>query len=412
MKILNIIQRYPPAIGGAEFYCQGLSRYLIKKRHSVCVLTTDVYFEEEFWRDPPPENCLLRFGRIEYDGKIKIIRCRRNKINYFFFLIFKIMEKFLKVYFYGPHSIEMYITMFCQMKHFDIIHLYALPYPHNLVALFIAKLFRKKVIITPLFHIGHPYYELYGNYLILKKSNAIIALSSVEKKYYIDKGLNKDKVFVAYNGIDPIDYIPKDLDRFKCNIFDKYNIKKDTKIIIFIGRKIEYKGIDTLIEVIRLLRKEIPLKLFLIGPNFDWFNKYYANLSDEEKNDIVDFGVVEHQTKVNLLHLSHILVLPSRFESFGTVILEAWICGVVALTTKDNPSAEIIDNDMATFVYGDVFSLRNKIYNILQNQQLYNTLLYEGRYKVYKYFIWDKVGSRVEEVYYKLTNNENITSKS
>jgi glycosyltransferase involved in cell wall biosynthesis len=412
LKILNIIQRYPPAIGGAEFYCQGLSRYLTKKGHSVCVLTTDVYFEEEFWRDPSPESCLLRFGRIEYDGKIKIIRGRRNKINYFFFLIFKIMEKFLKVYFYGPHSIEMYITMFRQMSNFDIIHLYALPYPHNLVALFIAKLFRKKVIITPLFHIGHPYYELHGNYLILKKADAITALSCIEKNHYINKGLNKDRVSIVYNGIEPSDYIPRDLDRFKNDIFCKYNIKKDTKIIIFIGRKIEYKGIDTLIEATRLLKRDIPLKLFLIGPNFDWFNKYYANLSDEEKNDIIDFGVVDHQTKVNLLYLSNILVLPSKFESFGTVILEAWICGVVALTTKDNPSAEIIGNDMATFVYGDVFSLQDKIYNILQNQDLYNTLLSEAKDKIYKYFTWDIVGNKIEEIYYKLINDENITSKS
>jgi len=412
LKILNIIQRYPPAIGGAEFYCQGLSRYLTKKGHSVCVLTTNVYFEEEFWRDPSPESCLLRFGRIEYDGKIKIIRGRRNKINYFFFLIFKITEKFLKVYFYGPHSIEMYITMFRQMSNFDIIHLYALPYPHNLVALFIAKLFRKKVIITPLFHIGHPYYELHGNYLILKKADAITALSCIEKNHYINKGLNKDRVSIVYNGIEPSDYIPRDLDRFKNDIFCKYNIKKDTKIIIFIGRKIEYKGIDTLIEATRLLKRDIPLKLFLIGPNFDWFNKYYANLSDEEKNDIIDFGVVDHQTKVNLLHLSNILVLPSKFESFGTVILEAWICGVVALTTKDNPSAEIIDNEMATFAYGDIPSLQNKIYNILQNQDLYNTLLSEAKDKIYKYFTWDIVGNKIEEIYYKLINDENITSKS
>ena len=59
MKIVHIIQRYPPSIGGSENWCQGLCKYLTGYGHGVSVLTLNVYKEEEFWRDPPDKDCLL-----------------------------------------------------------------------------------------------------------------------------------------------------------------------------------------------------------------------------------------------------------------------------------------------------------------------------------------------------------------
>ena len=234
MKILQIIQRYPPSIGGSETWCQGISKYLSNKGHLVSVLTLDVYNEEEFWHDPPFDNCLLRFGKIEYDGKIKIIRCKRTKINPFVFRIFKKAENLFKIYLYGPHSIEMYLRMIREIPKTDVVHLHTMPYPHNLIGLVIAKLFKKKIAITPHFHMGHPQYETRVNFWILKNCDAVIAVSDYEKQYFIDKGLDKDKLFIAYNAIDGNDYKPKELENFKKDIFQRYNLKDGTKIVIFI----------------------------------------------------------------------------------------------------------------------------------------------------------------------------------
>ena len=51
MKIVNIIQRYPPAVGGSETWCQEVCRYLAKRAMQLTVLTLDVNKEEEFWRE-------------------------------------------------------------------------------------------------------------------------------------------------------------------------------------------------------------------------------------------------------------------------------------------------------------------------------------------------------------------------
>ncbi|HLD82567.1 MAG TPA: glycosyltransferase family 4 protein, partial [Candidatus Omnitrophota bacterium] len=358
MKILHIIQRYPPAIGGSETWCQGLCRYLAREGHEVKVLTLDVYNEDEFWSDPPRENCAFKFGRLEYDGRVKIIRCKRTKANALFFYFFRAMERLFKIYLYGPHSIEMFLRMPREIKGADIVHLHTAPYPHNLIGFFIARLLGKRVVMTPHFHIGHPQFETWGVLSLLKNCDAVFAVTDYERGRLISKGIDKDKIFVAYNAIDSAEFKPVDLEGFKKRVFQEYSIKEDNRIIIFIGRKIEYKGVDVLIEAVRQLKKDIPVKLFLVGPDFSWFDRYYSGLPDDDKKDIVNFGNVGHQEKVNLLYLSGLLALPSKFEAFGIVFLEAWACGLPVIGSSGPAVSEVIGDSGLTSDFGDVAGLR------------------------------------------------------
>ena len=49
LKLLNIIQRYPPALGGSEIYFQKLSEFLASKGHAVSVWTSNANNLESFW---------------------------------------------------------------------------------------------------------------------------------------------------------------------------------------------------------------------------------------------------------------------------------------------------------------------------------------------------------------------------
>jgi hypothetical protein len=63
VKVLHVIQRYPPAVGGSETWCRELCQYLAATGDEMKVLTFDVVEEEEFWRDPPIDQCIIRLGR-------------------------------------------------------------------------------------------------------------------------------------------------------------------------------------------------------------------------------------------------------------------------------------------------------------------------------------------------------------
>jgi len=403
MKILNIIQRYPPSIGGSETWCQGISRYASQQGHNVTVLTLKAYNEDEFWKDPEFENCQLRFGNLEYDKRVKVMRCSRNKVHPILHRFFKFMNHYFNIYLYGPHSIQMYSKMLREIKKCDIVHLYTIPHTHNLFGFFMAKLFKKKVVLTPFFHIGHHLYETRFHYWLMKSCDAIFALTNSEKEHLISKGVKKVNISVVGCAINPEEYKSKELDKFKKKIFDKFDILPETKIVIFIGRKIDSKGIKTLIDAVKILRKEMSIKLLLIGPNFQWYEKQYASLSEDERKDIIDLGIVSEQTKVNFLHISHLLVLPSGFESFGVVFLEAWICGLPVVGTRSGVMAEVIGDSGVTFKNGDTVDLENKIQYLLFNFNHAKEMANNGKKKIFKSYLWDSAGKKILEKYSNLT---------
>jgi glycosyltransferase involved in cell wall biosynthesis len=405
MKVLNIIQRYHPAIGGAEFWCRMVSHYLSKNNVDVNIVTLAVDKEEEYWHNKSPRENFKYLGRFDYDDQIKVRRYRRSIPTLGFkFLSKRILDEMFGVYFYGPHSLEMYFNLPHEVKNADIVHLHALPHSHNIIGFFMAKAFKKPIIITPHFHPGHHFYERKMNYFIMSHSDKILAVSEYEKMHFIKEGIPKEKIIVTANGIDPKEYLPANLPNFKGVLFKNYNINADTKIIIFIGRKIEYKGIQVLVNALKLLKVKLDLKLFLIGPSTEWFENFYARLNQQERDYIIDLGEISHQDKVNLLHLSNVLVLPSEYEAFGIVFLEAWICGIPVIGTDRGAMPYVIDGGGLTFKYGDYKELSEKIEFILKDSLLSQKMAREGKDKVMNLYNYDKIGSLVLDTYRKILN--------
>jgi len=400
MKILHVIQRYHPAIGGAEVWCRGLSRYLVSQGCGVKVLTIDVYNEDEFWKDPPPENCPVRLGVMEYDRNVLIRRYKRTKIRPVFYRIFEnIFDKFLNIYFYGPHSMEMYVNLLKEVRDADIVHLHTIPYPHNFIAFFFARFCRKSVVITPHFHPGHKFYERPSNYWLLKKCDAVFSVTEYEKEHLVRNGVSEDKITVSANALHVEDYKNSEIAGFKERIFERYGIPRDARIVIFIGRKIEYKGLEKLIEAMRGIKKEIPSRLFLIGPSFPWFEDYYSRLSEDDKKEIIDFGAVNDDVKINLLRMSHLLVLPSMHEAFGIVFLEAWACGVPVVGSNTGAVPTVIQDCGLVFNCDNIEDLRIKIKRLLMDEELSRGLAAKGMEKLLANYTWDKKGREILDVY-------------
>lgn len=406
MKVVNIIQRYFPAIGGSETWCQGVCRYLARTGWQVSVLTMNVFNEEEYWKDPDVENCIARLGKIDLDEGVFVRRFKRNKIPYLVRGFFKyILDDKLRLYFYGPHSLSLYMSLFLHIKNCDIVHLHTIPYPHNFIGYLVGRILGKKVVITPHFHPGHNFYERPSNYWLLQNCEAIFAVSDFEKDYFIQRNIPAKKIFVSYNALEPQDYLASPPEEFKRYFYERFKIKEDTKIVIFIGRKIEYKGLDLLINAVRKLISKQDIRLFLIGPSFPWFDEFYNSLSCEEKKRIVDLGIVSHKEKVNMLHLADLLVLPSKHEAFGIVFLEAWLCGKPVIGGQTGTVPDLLKGAGLICPLDNIDVLSQQIEYILNNKEIARNMGCCGKEKVLRYYTWDKVGASIEAVYKQILSN-------
>lgn len=402
MRVLHVIQRYPPAVGGSETWCREVSRYLSVVGDTVKVLTLDIQDEEEYWRDPPQDQWTTRLGRLDWDGPVLVRRYRRSlPIHLVHHLLFKtVLDRILGLYFYGPHSAEMYGQMYHEAKAADVIHLHTIPYPHNFIGYMAARLCKKRVVITPHFHPGHEHYERRTNYWLLKRCDAVICVSGYERDYLVSKGVDARKIVVTGNGVHVGAYVPTDLARFRTQIAQRHALSAATKIIVFLGRKLEYKGIATLVDACRVLSAQDDVVLCLAGPSSPWFDEYYGALAEQERQRIIDLGTVAEGDKVNLLHVADVLVLPSRFEAFGIVFLEAWACGIPVIGAATGAIPSVIGEGGLTFAYGDPQGLVEALRTILGSPQRARAMAVAGHRRLTEQFTWEKIGYATRQAYF------------
>ncbi len=397
MKIASFIQRYPPAVGGSETWCLEVSRFLAKIGHRVKVFTLDINKEEEYWREPLDSEASVAMGKLMLDEGVLIRRYRRSlPIRSVHHTVYGfILDRLFGIYFFGPHSSEMYGKMWREIKDADVVFLNTVPYPHNLLVFIVAKLFGKKTVFAPHFHPSHPHYERKSNYWLLKKCDAVVTVSEYERKYLEAKGVRPERLFVAGNAVHPEEYVPEGLEAFKKKLQIDYGLCKEDRVVLFLGRKTPEKGVGHLIEAVRGLLAEMEVKLFLVGPSFDWYLELYRGLSSEEKKSIIEMGVLSHQDKVRMLHCADLLVLPSRYEAFGIVFLEAWICGVPVIGTSEGAMPGIIETEGLLSRFGDSEDLKSKIREALVDKNKLERMGQAGKAKVLARYTWEVIGEKV-----------------
>jgi len=229
---------------------------------------------------------------------------------------------------------------------------------------------------------------------MLKNSNAVITLTEFEKKHLAGKKINPAKIHVLGCAVDT-EIKPERtfLEKYREELYIKYGLNENTKKIIFIGRKEVYKGVFSLIEAVKKLTFETntPLALFLVGPDTPDFNRIYPTLGDLGKLNIINFGVVSDEEKNCLLEISDLLVLPSEFESFGIVFLEAWKYGKPVIGMNKGVVPEIINGAGLLAELGNVDDLKEKIKKIFSDSQLAKSLGAKGQELIVKKYSSQKV---------------------
>lgn len=418
MKTVHIIHRYPPGIGGSETWCRNLVVYLSNQGVNTEVATINLFNMDDFFKHSPDEKQYLKLGDCDFDSGVWIHRFKLWSFAYhgFSFSIARFLLYRFHLYStevgaifqHSPHSFQMYRSLKGMIRNVDIVHLHTLPYFHNLVGFVIAKLYGKKIVLTPHFHQGHIHYERKLFYKLMKHCDAVLAMTEYEKDYLVKKGILASRVYVVGNSIDTENIVEKDeCEKYAKMISIKYGLSPNAKKIIFIGRKDIYKGISTLIEAAEelVVESKEQVVLLIVGPSSIEFTAKYGNFSQSDKFKIIDFGQVTEEEKEKLIAFSDVLVLDSEFEAFGIVFLEAWKYKKPVIGSDRGAIPEVIKDAGLCVRYGDRSDLKEKLEKILYDSQLALRYGEAGRERLNRKFSLNQIGRKVLCIYRSLTSN-------
>ena len=191
-----------------------------------------------------------------------------------------------------------------------------------------------------------------------------------------------------------IDVLPCSLDRhYESQLLKvKERSSPDSYIrVVFIGRLDSYKRVDWLIEA--LLEIPIQWRLSVIGdgPKRQQLELMRSTLP-VSPNQIIFYGKVAEEKKLDLLSKSHLLVLPSDRcnEAFGIVQLEAMASGIPALSFDYSPSGMAWVSDLISLPWTHHREDLSRVISDLTNSVTYSKASREARDRYINLFCFEK----------------------
>lgn len=243
---------------------------------------------------------------------------------------------------------------------------------------------------------------------LVRKADKIIATSTLDAKYIAALyDCPEDKIFVLNPGINLKVFKPQDKIKAKRIIGAKTN----HKLILFVGRIEPLKAIDVLLYSMKILtgdKSQIRLCLWILGGDANArFNKWPRELKRLDKlkkllniSTGVTFVGRKHQSELpNYYNASEIVILPSHYESFGIVALEAMSCGVPVITTDTAGIASLFDKKNSPLITSanNPLMLAQKIKHLLTNEKEYQKISHEVLKKAKK-LSWENIADKFVKI--------------
>ena len=184
------------------------------------------------------------------------------------------------------------------------------------------------------------------------------------------------------------------------------------KIVFFAGRHVYDKGVDVLVEAARiLLSKRQDVKFIIAGDgpmrlHLMWLASTYG-LGDK----IYFTGRLSDEELYRAYKLADMVVIPSRYEPFGIVALEAMASGRPVVASRVGGLSEVVvDGETGILVQpGDPYSLAQAIEVLLDNPQLAREMGARGRRRVEELYRWGKVVRFLERIYQRVLEEYSVS---
>lgn len=264
----------------------------------------------------------------------------------------------------GAYYILVFLIIF---KSPDIIHILTsrgISFYRKMIFVFLAKMFRKKVLL----HVHSDFEKFYkdsriNRYLITRVFNSVdlILVLSRSIKRCVEKYSDNKNIRILYNPVPTKEFA-----------FLSNTRESGQRIVLFMGALVKEKGIYDLLRAIpKILQEFNNVKFVLCGDGDLLKVKEISKIRGiEDKVDILDY--VSDEQKIRILKSADIFILPSYHEGLPISVLEAMASGLPIISTQVGGVPDAVEDCANGFLIqpGDINAITERITTLLRDEQL------------------------------------------
>jgi glycogen synthase len=256
----------------------------------------------------------------------------------------------------------------------------------------------------------HPQSYIHGvERWMANRADRVITCSAYMREHVADiYGLDESRVAVIPNGIDPSELVPvDDLDTLRGRFAEPHE-----KLVLLVGRLVYEKGFQLALEALPGLIERVGDVRFIVAGS--------GTAEHELRSQATELGLDEHGTFLgwigddvlhSLYRIADLTVVPSIYEPFGLVALEAMASGCPCLVADTGGLREVVPNaDVGLrFRSRDPRSLAAMAERLLTDAELCDRLVAEASEHVLT-FDWADVARQVGEIYAEVVRRPSLRS--
>jgi len=374
MKVLQVIDLFSPMHGGAAKVASQISAALASHRHDILVYTSDLGLSQQYIssisgvRVQPFKSWL---NLAEFRVTPGIIRQAREQIRHFDV-----------IHLHNYRTFQNMVVCHYARKH-------GIPYvlqAHGSLTTFSQKRGLKRTFDT-----------VWG-YGILRDASKVIAITKIEAEEYRSMGVSPEKIEIVPNGVDLSEF--EDLPA-KGEYREKRGLRNDDKVILYIGRIHQTKGLDILARAFADLSQVLRnVRLVVAGPDDGYLPSLRKLVIDLGISDKVVFdGLFAGRDKLRAYVDADVHVSFREREPFGLTLIEACACGTPVICSTGCGIADAIDGQVGLAVPYDKGQLQQAMQHILSDDKLRLQFGERGKALVRERFNWERIVGHLEALY-------------